>query len=488
MGIMGTTRPNRPNESAAAVSAGDIVDEPGALDPWSGSRMTGLRFPSGFRFGVATSAYQTEGGLTGNNWAQWERTRLQDGSPAIANHDRCGRATDSWERFDDDLAHLRWLGVAVYRFSVEWSRVEPLRGYFDDQVMRRYHDWCTRLRAVGITPMVTLHHFTEPTWFSDAGGFTRTTNLDAWLRFVDYVATSLGEVVSKWITINEPVGYVVQGWIRGVWPPGRTDPQGAVRVLEHLLLAHARAYRIVHDAAERRGPDAVAACQVGLAHHIVVFHARRPWHPLDRGAARLLDDTYNHAVLRALDTGRFALRLPGVRRVAVHPGLAGTQDFLGINHYYPLTVTVRRSRAEPLGFLRIESSAGGTKDDLGLDLDPRSLAQAVHAVGRYRLPILVTEHGVCDGDEPDVRRRQHLVDALRGLSSSIEAGADVRAYLHWTLVDSFEWAFGWSARFGLFRLDRETHARSERTSARLYRDLISRHQLVDEEGQQHDNG
>jgi beta-glucosidase len=452
--------------------------------------MANLRFPLGFRFGVATSAYQTEGGLTGNNWARWERTRLPDGSPAIANDDRCGRATDSWERFDDDLARLRWLGVAVYRFSVEWSRVESVPGYFDDQVIRRYHDWCARLRAAGITPMVTLHHFTEPTWFSGAGGFARTANLDAWLRFVDYVAASLGPVVDEWITINEPVGYVLQGWIRGVWPPGRTDPQGAARVLEHLLLAHAQAYRLVHAAAARRGPDAEAACRVGLAHHIVVFRAGRPWHPLDRWAARLLDEACNHAVLRALDTGRFALRLPGVRHVAVHPGLARTQDFLGINHYYPLTVTVRPRRAGPLGLLRIMSSAAGTKDDLGLDLDPRSLAEAVEAVDRYQLPILITEHGVCDGEEPDVRRRQHLIESLHGLSASIEAGADVRAYLHWTLVDSFEWAFGWRARFGLFRLDRETYLRSERASARLYRDLISRQvrRSAGSEGERHDVG
>lgn len=436
---------------------------------------TYARWHPDFRFGAATSAYQTEGGLHANNWAEWEKGVRPDGRPAIANGDRCGRAVDSWERFEEDLACLVWLGVDSYRFSVEWSRVEPLRGYVDEEAVARYRDWCVQLRGHGITPLVTLHHFTEPSWFSDAGGFTKSEGPGAWVRFVDLMANRLGDVVDDWITINEPVGYVVQGWIRGLWPPGRTDPAVAARVLENLLLAHAQAYRALHDIADRRSPAAAAKCRVGMAHHIVVFRPRRPGSPLDRWAARVIDDSYNHAVPRALQNGHFRLRLPGLRHRAHHPGLIGTQDFLGLNHYQPLYASVRFPRGGALPILQVEASRSGVKDDLGYDLDPRSLAEAVTMLSRYDLPIHITENGTCDGGDPDLRRSAQLTASLQAVSDLGAQGVDIRSYFHWTLTDNFEWAFGWNAHFGLFRVDRESYKRTPTASAFVYRDLIRAH-------------
>lgn len=427
------------------------------------------------RFGVATSAYQTEGELHATNWAAWERRRHPDGRPSIADGSRCGRATDSWARFDEDLACLVWLGVDTYRFSVEWSRVEPISGYIDDTALDRYRDWCVKLRTAGITPMVTLHHFSEPAWFSADGGFLGPGGTAAWLRFVRLVEDRLGDLVDEWVTINEPVGYVVQGWLRGVWPPGRSDPRLAARVLENLLLAHARAYQLLHQGAERRG----ASCAVGLAHHQVVFR------PLtgrlsDRWAAHAVDASYNHAVPRALQTGSLRLRLPGMRHRARLPSLVGTQDFYGLNHYQPLYVSIRWPGGGPLSGLHVGASGRGERDDLELDIDPGSLADAVRAASSYGLPIHITENGTCDGATPDDRRRRQLTASLEAVEALRACGCDIRSYIHWTLVDNFEWAYGWSARFGLFQFDRKTGRRSPRAAAHLYRGLIARHRGVED--------
>jgi beta-glucosidase len=371
------------------------------------------------------------------------------------------------------LSNLRWLGVDLYRFSVEWSRVQPEAGSFDQEALARYHEWCTQLKASGIAPMVTLHHFTEPLWVTSKGGFENAEVVDDWLAFVAAVAEALGCIVEDWTTLNEPVGYVTQGWIRGEWPPGRSDPATGTRVLEHLLIAHAGAYRIIHQDAVRRGRR-VDSCRVGLAHHIVVFRASRRCHPLDLALVRLVDQAYNRAVLDALVSGRLRIRAPGLRHDSSHPELAGTQDFIGVNHYYPMSVGFSPHLRTAVPFVRAGFPDAFEKDDLGCPLDPDSLAEAVRLVAGYALPVLVTEHGVCDCEEPDNRRCRHLRESLSALAR-VADDADLRGYIHWSLVDNFEWAYGHAPRFGLFRVDRSTLDRAPRQSAHDYRRVIQRH-------------
>jgi beta-glucosidase len=416
-----------------------------------------LVFPAGFLWGAATAAYQVEGGITANNWAQWEVDR------DVAPERRCGRAVEHWQRFDEDLELMRWLGLSAYRFSVEWSRVEPLPGWFDPEPMRRYRRWCERLREAGIAPLVTLHHFSEPVWLTERGGFEEHAAVAAFVRFAEHVAAGLGDLVEVWITVNEPVGYAVQGWWRGVWPPGRTEPATAVRVLANLLLAHAGAYRALH-----RGPRA-AERRVGLAHNIVEMRPGRRLNPADRFAARLLDAAYNGAALEALATGRLRLQLPGLRHIVALPELVGTQDYLGVNHYHPLDVRLRPTRPE-----RIEAGFGddGDHSDLGWPLDPCSLTRTLRRLARFGLPMLVLEHGVCDGDADDLRRRRFLGHSLAALRAAVDGGLDVRGYVHWSLLDNYEWTLG-HTRFGLFRVDQGTLSRSPTSSARYYRRILA---------------
>jgi beta-glucosidase len=413
---------------------------------------------------VATSAHQVEGGTTANTWSAWELTTRPDGGPAIAGNQRCGRAADHWERFETDLGLMRWLGVDTYRFSVEWSRVEPLPGHIDEAAIERYRTWCTTLLDAGIAPMVTLHHFTEPLWTSERGGFAHASTVEAWLRFVRLCAHRLGDLVLDWVTVNEPVAYMAQGWIRGEWPPGRRDPALAAEVLENLLIAHARAYHAIHDGdrAERRH-------RVGLAHNIMPMRSRRPLDPWNRVVAGMVDATYNRAVPEALRTGVLRLRLPGVRFTSRHPVLRGTQDFFGLNHYHRALVATRASATRPIDLL----PTPGEPNDLGWSMEPSSLGDVLRWTRRYALPVVVTEHGTVDGDTPDVRRRRYLGASLVEMAAAARDGVDVRGYLHWSLLDNFEWTSGYGACCGLFRVDRSDLHRTPTTSAAFYRDVIA---------------
>jgi beta-glucosidase len=405
-----------------------------------------------------------EGGTGANTWSAWELATRSDGRSTIHTGERCGRATNQWEMFGTDLALMRWLGVDMYRFSIEWSRVEPLPGHIDDTALERYRSWCIDLVEAGISPMVTLHHFTEPAWTTDRGGFAHRSTVHDWLQFVRRCRDRLGDLVGHWVTVNEPVAYVAQGWLRGEWPPGRRDPREAAAVLENLMLAHAAAYRLLHEAdrPERRH-------QVGLAHNIMPLRARHPLNPWNATVTRMLDRTYNRAVPEALHTGLLRLRLPGVGVTARHPALRGTQDFFGLNHYHAALVETGRSAEGPVNLV----PTPGEQNDLGWTLDPPTIGAVLRWTRRYGLPVIITEHGTVDGDTPDLRRRRFLGACLAEIADAARDGVDVRGYLHWTLTDNFEWTHGFSARCGLFRVDRRDFHRSATSTAGYYRDIIS---------------
>ena len=431
-----------------------------------------LTFPPGFRFGAATAAHQVEGGTTANQWTRWEVTGRPDGRPGIAGR-RCGAASDHWRLFESDLYLMSDLGLTVYRFSVEWSRIEPVQGQIDTAALERYRHWCRLLREAGIEPMVTLHHFTEPVWFAEAGGFENPDLIRFWVRFVELVAAALGDLVDLWVTVNEPTGYALQGWWFGNWPPGATDFPRAVAVVQRMLTAHARAAEVIRRVVTRDADGDGMPHRIGLAHHVVPFRPRRAASPADRMAARLMHDAYNVSVLRALQTGVFRIRLPGAAgcRVA-DQRWRNTVDWLGVNAYYPLLVGVTASgpRYVDAGF-----SGRGAVNDLGWDLDPSVLGSAVRFAARYGLPLMVTEHGTCDADRPDDRRRTFLAGSLAGLRDAVADGVPVEAYLHWSLLDNFEWAEGFGPRFGLFRVDYPTGRRDWTTTARLYQQVIEAH-------------
>lgn len=426
-------------------------------------------FPKGFLWGTATSSHQVEGNNRNNQWAWWEQQpgRIWQGQVA-------GRACDWWEHAERDFDLMVQLHQNAHRLSIEWSRVEPEAGQFDEKAIARYRAMIEGLRERGIEPMVTLYHFTEPLWFWRRGSWLHPDALPAFRRYVMRVAEALGDSVRLWCTVNEPVVYAALGYLAGRFPPGEHNPVRGFRVLRQLVLAHAAAYHAVHEV--------IPEAQVGLAKSLFVFAPWRPHHPLDRLLTRLVTYLYNTLVLDAIHDGIFRPPL-GLGRTP-YPALAGTADFIGVNYYGRNMVTFDVHRPQTL-FIREFSHPHGETTDITARGEPYS---EVYPEGLYELlrwlwrrygkPLYVTENGL--PDEDDDQRPAFIVRHLLQVHRAIQEGVDVRGYFHWTLVDNFEWADGWKLRFGLVALDPETQERRPRPSAGVYATICRENGIPDD--------
>ncbi|HVG60913.1 MAG TPA: glycoside hydrolase family 1 protein [Hyalangium sp.] len=407
----------------------------------------GKGLPAGFMLGTSTAAHQVEGGNE-NDWAVWERGQWPDGRPHIKDGTVSGAATDSWNRFDEDMRLMEKLGANAYRFSVEWSRLQPTPDSWNTEAMARYQSWARALRQRGITPLVTLYHFTLPTWIMEAGGWENPATQEAFEAYVARVAEELGGEVDWWCTINEPNVYAVLGYLDGEWPPGKKDTKAMALVLSQLMEAHARAAR------QLRSKDTVdvdgdgQATRIGLAHHVRVFQPASG-STVDTAVAGLTDTFFNESVPEAIRTGRIRLSVPGQvsidREVA---DLKGSIDYLGINYY--TRDYVRQYLGEP-ALSRQYVPRGREKNDLGWELFPEGLYLFLTRYAELGLPLIVTENGMAD--HTGERRPYFLQSHLYAVEQARAQGADVRGYFHWSLLDNFEWAEGYEPKFGLFSVD-----------------------------------
>lgn len=413
-----------------------------------------LHFPPGFLFGCATAAHQVEGG-TRNDWSRWEQTpgHIKDGSSAAV-------ACDHYTRYRDDLAELASYGQNAHRFSVEWSRVEPREGVFDEDALAHYADVVHTCRANGIEPLVTLHHFTFPLWLADRGGASAPDAPQRFARFATRCAEAFGEGVRWWITVNEPVVLATVGHLRGEWPPGEHSVLRAFRALRGLTRMHAAATVALRDSARRHGREAL----VSVAHHVRGLRPANPRSVLDRAVAALPDHVFNRWLLRACRTGRM---LPPVGTGQRVPGLRGSLDYVGLNYYCDDVLAFDASRAGEL-FARQQPQPGYPQSTFGWAIEPDGLRRALHLVAAETrgLPVVITENGVAD--DHDELRPRYLVDHLAAVHRAIAEGVDVRGYMHWTAWDNFEWAEGHSQRFGLFAVEPGTLRRCPKPSAALY--------------------
>ncbi len=395
------------------------------------------RFPDGFLWGTATAAHQVEGNDHDCDWWEFEQRG------GILTGDSADPACDQYRRFRDDFALLRRLSNNAHRLSIEWSRIEPAEGEFDRVQMEHYREVLSELRAQGIVPMVTLHHFTSPTWFSRRGGWAAAGAVDAWLPFVRHVADELGELVGLWCTINEPNIYAYQGWLGGEFPPGRRgDVLGLVRVLGNL--------RRAHEAAVRHLQRLTPAVPVGLAQHKWLMIPADPRRRRDRfaaGTAQFFMDRWPVGGLRW-------------RRVVEAPG-----DYVGLNHYTGSMVAFSLRHAGE-GFARRFNPPGLPVSDYGWAVQPRWLRDCLEELRPLGRPIYVTENGIASRD--DSVRVAFLRGVLDQMWRAIQDGADVRGYFHWSSHDNFEWARGYSMRFGLVEVDLESQERTVKPSGLLY--------------------
>ena len=426
--------------------------------------MAEFRFPDGFLWGTATSAHQVEGNNVHNDWWAWEQ--------AGRVHERSGLACDQYYRFADDFDLAASLGHNAHRFSLEWSRIEPREGQWDDEAIAHYVEVVRALRVRRLEPVVTLHHYTNPHWLHQAGGWTNAKTVDRFARYTERVAAALIPLVRYWITFNEPMVYVHMHYIEGVGPPGARDVRQALRVTQHLLHAHAAAHQVLHAVARDTG----AAVQVSVAKYSPVFVPCRPAWPLDRVASSLTDRVFNAAFLEALTEGRWSV--PGLARWTIREA-ARTLDFLGVNFYRRQFIRGGWRPSRWVGAACSELHAShGTKERsaMGWDVSPEAFFRTLVRWGSLGVPILVTENGTWMQDDSD--RWKFIARHLAAVAEALGQGVRVLGYLYWSLIDNFEWAHGFGPRFGLIEVDYATQRRTIRDSARKYAEVCKSNRLL----------
>lgn len=401
-----------------------------------------------FLWGASISSHQVEGGLE-NDWTRWERkhaarwarTGLRErinellGRPTRppaatdpANY-ISGQATDHFNRYEEDAALAADLGLNALRFSLAWSRLQPTPGELDPDAVAHYREKIEALRDRGIEPVVTVWHYAHPQWFVDDYGWHHAVAPAKFRDYAERVADAFGDIVTFWITMNEPAAYVRAAYVFDGFPPAQTTVWQAPRAWRNLVRGHRHAYRAL------AGPDA----------HVGVSLAAGSFEPYT-------DTVLNRklaALIRFLEHGAFLERLL--------PDL----DFIGINYYIEYNVDVLGRNL--LGDARPRS-------DMGWPLSPGGLETLCTRLAAYDRPLVVTEHGLADSD--DTHRGWYIRESIAALERARADGAPVNGYFHWSLTDNFEWDKGFWPRFGLAAVDYDTHTRTLRESATDYAALI----------------
>lgn len=401
--------------------------------------ITQQKFPKGFLWGASTASHQVEGG-TVNQWSAWElahaakltstaEQRLskttsivksadwKDVKPLATDPDNyvSGDGIDHYNRYEEDFDLLEGLNFNSFRFGIEWSRVEPEEGVWNPEAVDHYHDYIDSLLARGITPVLNLWHWTMPTWFTDKGGFEKKENLPLFDDFVAKVAEEYGDKLKYVITLNEPNVYASFSYFNGEWPPQKKSAVTMLTVYRNLVQAHRRAYIIL----KANNP----ALQVGVAAQLANIQAKRPHNPLDGVITK---------------TMRYAWNWWFLNRIKKH------QDFVGINYYF----------TDYYKGLNGKESPGVPLSDMGWYMEPEGLYPLLLRTWvRYRKPIIVTENGVAD--RKDQYRQWWIEETVLAMQRAMSEGVDLRGYMHWSLLDNFEWAYGWWPKFGLIEIDRE---------------------------------
>lgn len=407
-----------------------------------------LHFPDNFLWGTATSPTQVEGHI-GNEWTHYT---AQDGG-------NCRIACDHYHRYPEDIEWMAKLGVNAYRFGIEWSRLQSAPfAPLNQNELARYVDLLDRLHAADITPMVVLHHFSNPPWVNAAGGWTKAATIPAFVDYVRRLVAVLKERVYLWNTFNEPDTYACVGYLLGGFPPQRKGKLGQFRrVIEHMARAHVQASRVI-----RREGVAGRKPEVGIAKNWTFFHAYQSFSPWDRLTAFSCHYTFNKFVLDAF-LGRFRRR---------------ASTFIGLNYYGRVRFHHFRAMIPASGTPVKELKDFGFVCDDMVERYPEGMEKILAYLRRkFRLPMYITEHGSASADENF--RAHDLCQNLAALHRSIQAGADVRGFFYWSLLDNFEWQFGYTKKFGLLAVDFKDPAlpRSLKSLAEVYSQICKENKI-----------
>ena len=405
------------------------------------------QFPQGFLWGAATASHQVEGNTT-NDWSEWEKAnakRLAAKASSEFGHLSSwtekfgteaahpenyisGIARNHYHRYEEDFESAKELNHSAHRFSIEWSRIEPKEGNFDEKELAHYQNVVRALRARNIEPFITLWHWTLPLWLAREGGILAPRFPEYFARYAEKVTKVFGDDVQFWITLNEPDVVTGHAYLKAVWPPQEKSFLKYLCANLALINAHKKAYDVI----KKSVPNA----KIGIAKHQLSF---------ELGKNTLINRTLK--VFAHYFWNRWFLN-----RIKNH------QDFIGLNHYNRNVIDT--------GFYK---NPNERRTDIGWEFHPESIYQALIELKPYGKPIYITENGLAD--RSDTLRKEFLTRALIAVHRATEDGAKVKGYLYWSLIDNFEWDKGFWPCFGLIEVDRATLVRTIRPSARYYAEI-----------------
>ncbi len=398
-----------------------------------------LNFPKNFFWGCATSAHQIEGGLI-NDWTEWEKSdyRVQklkdtnlDPKDFISN-----KAANSYLENNADIACMKEMDLTAYRFSVDWSRIEPQEGVFDEVALDYYLDLIKKLRGNKIEPFVTLWHWPLPLWMRDKGGWQSREIVHYFNRFVDKTVRYLNSEVNFWITLNEPMVYSTTSYLTGEWPPQKKSPLAYYQVVNNLINAHRTAYDMIKEIDGNN--------QIGVAKHNVYFEAYKN-RLVNRFLKSCAEWWWNERFLNRIND---------------------KQDFIGLNYYFHNKINY--------GFGKKHTYE--KKSDVDWGLHPEGIYHLLKDLKRYDKPIYITENGLAD--KGDQHRSWYIKEILTNVHRAIREDAPVKGYFHWSLIDNFEWGHGFHPRFGLYEVNYQTFERIARPSAQYYQDICKNNRVA----------
>ncbi len=398
-------------------------------------------------WGAATSAHQVEGG-TFNNWSEWEKNnsgrlakeagkKWQDWQqkkfPEMFDPQNyiSGRACGHYDLYEKDFDLAQEGGHNAHRFSIEWSRIEPEEGKFNEKEIEHYRKVIKALRERGMEPFVTLWHWTNPVWLEKKGGCASKEFSFYFARYAKYAAENLKDQVKFWITLNEPTSVIAVAYMIGIWPPQKRNPLVAWKLFKNFSKAHIEGYKAIHEVSQN--------ARVGFANVLHSFEAYRENSWLDRLMKKFGIYISNKKLLKMT---------------------LGFNDFLTVQYYFHNRF--RFPRKIRLGDKPVS--------DLNWEVYPPGIYFILRWLKKYNLPIYITENGLADAS--DSQREQFIKDHLRWTQQAIREGADVRGYFYWSLVDNFEWDKGFWPRFGLVEIDYKTLERKPRQSFYAYKKII----------------
>jgi len=381
-----------------------------------------LNFPKNFLWGTSTSAYQVEGGIENNDWAK--------DFPA-------GFACDHYNRYEEDFDLMKKLNQNAYRFSIEWSRIEPKLSRFDSRELEHYWKTLYTLKSRNIKIIMTLHHFTVPSWLAKIGGFANKKSIFYFSRFAERVFDEYRDLVDFWVTINEPLVYASKGYLEGTWPPKKKNPILFLRVIKNQIAAHKKIYRTFHR--WKNNP------KVGIAKHNIFFEPFDLKSSLDKFSVALARYFWNEYFLNKIKD---------------------YQDFIGLNYYFHNRIKFPYSK----------KNENKIVSDLGWEIYPEGIFHVLKELKKYNLPIYITENGLAD--KKDLLREKFIKDHLYWTHKAIKEGVDVGGYFHWSLIDNFEWDKAFKPRFGLIEIDYKTMKRKPRSSAFYYTKICKENSLI----------